>query len=117
LAIVSLAIGWHTGPVTDVVGLVVALVVMGFLALLLRWAYGSARMPGPAPEGKSTDFGLLHEVAVVGSAGEANALRAVLSDANIRSTVANVGRGRVRVLVFAADLERARALVGPGTLP
>jgi hypothetical protein len=39
----------------------------------------------------------------------------VLSDANIRSTTADGGRGRVRVLVFAADLEHARALVGPGT--
>ena len=43
-----------------------------------------------------------------------DALRAVLSDANIRSTTADAGRGRVRVLVFAADLEQARALVGPG---
>jgi hypothetical protein len=101
--------------VTGVVGPVVALLVVAFLALVLRWAFGVSRMPGPVPDGKSTDFGLLHEVAIAGSAGEANALRAVLSDANIRSTTADAGRGRVRVLVFAADLEQAKALVGPGT--
>lgn len=71
-------------------------------------------MPGPAPDGRSADFGLLQNVAVATSAGEANALRALLSDAGIRSTTADAGRGRVRVLVFAADVERARALVGPG---
>jgi hypothetical protein len=102
--------------VTDVLGPIVALLVVAFLALVLRWAFGSARMPGPSPEGKSTDFGLLHEVATATSAGEANALRAVLSDANIRSTVDNVGRGRVRVLVFATDVQQARALVGPGSM-
>jgi hypothetical protein len=105
---------WHTRAVTDVVGPIVALVVVAFLALLLRWAFGSARMPGPAPDGRSSDFGLLQNVAVATSAGEANALRAVLSDAGIRSTTVDAGRGRVRVLVFAADVDRARALVGPG---
>ncbi|WP_205752138.1 hypothetical protein [Cryptosporangium phraense] len=100
---------------TGVVAPIVALLVVAFLALLLRWTYGTQRVVGPRPDGKSTDYGLLHEVAVAPSRGEANALRAVLSDANIRSTTAEAGRGRVRVLVFAADVEQARALVGPGT--
>ena len=94
--------------------LIVAFVVVAFLAVLLRWTFGSTRVAGPAPDGKTSDFGLLHEVAVANSAGEANALRALLSDANIRSTTTEAGRGKVRVLVFAADLEQARALVGPG---
>ena len=110
-----MANGWHTGAVTDVIGPIIALVVVAFLALLLRWAFGSAGMPGPAPDGPSSDFGLLQNVAVAPSAGEANALRAVLSDAGIRSTTVGAGRGRVRVLVFAADVDRAKALVGPGT--
>jgi hypothetical protein len=101
--------------VTGVVAFVVAFGVVAFLAVLLRWTFGTARVPGPSPDGKSSDYGLLHEVAVAPNAGEANALRAVLSDANIRSTTADAGRGRVRVLVFAADLDMARALVGPGT--
>jgi hypothetical protein len=107
--------GWHTGRVTGVVGPIVALLVVAFLALLLRWTFGSAGMPGPVPDGKGSDFGLLENVALAHSAGEANALRAVLSDAGIRSTTAVAGRGRVRVLVFAADSERAKALVGPGS--
>jgi hypothetical protein len=106
---------WHTGRVTGLVGPIVALLAVAFLALMLRWAFGPARMPGPAPDGTSSDFGLLHEVAIAASANEANALRAVLSDANIRSTTAKVSHGRVRVLVFAADVERARAVVGPGS--
>jgi len=114
-AVVSLASGWHTGGVTGVLALIVAFAVVALLALMLRWTYGTGRISGPSPDGTTSDFGLLHEVAVAGSAGEANALRAVLSDASIRSTTADAGRGRVRVLVFAADVERARALVGPGT--
>lgn len=94
---------------------VVAFSMVALLALMLRWTFGSARISGPVPDGKTSDYGLLHEVAVASSAGEANALRAVLSDAGIRSTTADAGRGRVRVLVFAADLEQARTLVGPGT--
>ena len=115
MAIVSLAPGWHTGTVTGFVALVVAFAVVAFLALMLRWTFGTARISGPVPDGKNSDYGLLHEVTVASSAGEANALRAVLSDSNIRSTTADAGRGRVRVLVFAADLEQARTLVGPGT--
>ncbi|WP_035857240.1 hypothetical protein [Cryptosporangium arvum] len=100
---------------TGFVAVMFAFVVVAFLVLMLRWTYGTGKVSGPAPDGKSSDFGLLHEVAVAASAGEANALRAVLSDANIRSTTSDAGRGRVRVLVFAADLQKARALVGPGT--
>lgn len=103
------------GVVTGVVGPIIALLVVAFLALILRWSFGSTQMPGPVPDRRGADFGLLHEVAVVGSVGEADTLRGVLSDAEIRSTTADAGWGRVRVLVFAADLELARALVGPGS--
>ena len=91
-------------------GPVIAFAVVAGLALFLRWAYRSdpSRRP-PA------DDGLLTRVATLSRRESALALRAVLSDANIRSTTADAGRGRVRVLVFAADLEQARALVGPGT--
>jgi len=93
-------------------GLLVAFLVVGLLALVLRWAYGSSRTPSP-PAGGDADFGLLREVAVVESPGEANALQAVLSDAGIRSTSGPAGRGRTRVMVFASDLDRARGVVGP----
>jgi hypothetical protein len=98
-------------------GPIVALVVVGLLTLVLRWAFGGSRMPGPAPDGRTGDFGLLRPVAEVRTADDANALRAVLSDAEIRSTIVAAEHGRVQVLVFAPDLERARRLVGPAPGP
>jgi hypothetical protein len=95
-------------------GPVVALGVVGLLMLVLRWAYGGTRVVGPRPDGPSDDYGLLQEVAVAESTQAANVLRAVLSDARIRSTMSADPGGRVRVMVFAGDLERARRLVGPG---
>lgn len=93
-----------------IVGPLVVLVVVGLLALALRWTYGSSK-PGQYRPAEPADFGLLREVAVVDSLDGANALQALLSDANIRSTSASAPNG-VRVLVFAADLDRARQLTG-----
>jgi hypothetical protein len=95
------------------VGPLVVVVVIGTLALVLRWTYGSSRAAPPPPVADDADYGLLREVTTVENLGEANALRAVLSDAGIRSTSARAGHGRIRVLVFAADLDRARQLAGP----
>jgi hypothetical protein len=94
-------------------GPLVALVAVAALALLLRWAYGSRSAPPAALQPESADFGLLREVAELDSEEGANALRALLSDAGIRSTKARNRRGGVRVMVFAADLDRARQLAGP----
>jgi hypothetical protein len=96
-----------------ILGPLVALVVTGVLALILRWAYGSSQSPPPPAPATAGDFGLLREVALVESEDGANALRALLSDAGIRSTNARVPGAGTRVLVFAADLDRARFLVGP----
>ena len=97
---------------TYIVGPLVALAVIGVLALVLRWAYGSSLAPRSTPQ-KAGDFGLLREVALVETQDGANALRALLSDAGIRSTSAKVPGAGTRVLVFATDLDRARSLVGP----
>jgi hypothetical protein len=95
-----------------VVGPLIVLVVVAGLALMLRWAYGSSRPALPAPD-EPADFGLLQELAVVDTDDTAHAVRALLSDAGIRSTRATTPGGHVRVLVFAADFDRARQLVGP----
>jgi hypothetical protein len=58
------------------------------------------------------DYGLLGVAAVVETADEAEQIRAVLADAGIRATVAEAPDGRVRVLVFEADVPRARRVVG-----
>jgi len=102
------------GSLTVVLYPLVAILVVGGLALVLRWTFGTSRpVPDLAPPGPDADFGLLSEVTTVPTRGEGNAVRAVLSDAGIRSTM-TVGRdGRARVLVFTAELDRARGVVGP----
>jgi hypothetical protein len=107
---VALAGGqWAVAPL-----IIVAVLVL--LALFMRWAFGSdsssrARRHAPAGEG------LLTLVATVSSRETALALRAVLSDAGIRSTVRHPSPHRVDVLVFPEDAARARALAAsfPGS--
>jgi hypothetical protein len=87
---------------------IIAVLVVAALALVTRWAfgpgYGRTRPRVPA------DAGLLAPVATVASRRTALALRAVLSDAGIRSTLRSPAPHRTDVLVFPEDAERARAL-------
>ncbi len=86
-------------------GPVIAFAVIAGLALFLRWAFrGEPRRRSPA------DDGLLTRVATLSRRDSALALRAVLSDAGIRSTVRFPGPHRAEVLVFPEDADRARAL-------
>ncbi len=87
----------------------VPFVVLGLLALFMRWAFGTGY--GRRPEAPSTaDEGLLTRVATLTRRESALALRAVLSDAGIRSTVRCPAPHRADVLVFPEDAARARAL-------
>ena len=91
------------------VGPAIAFVVLAVLALFMRWAfgtgYGRERRPGPPP-----DDGLLTLVATLSRRESALALRAVLSDAGIRSTIRFPAPHRADVLVFPEDAARARSL-------
>jgi hypothetical protein len=87
------------------VGPVVVFAVLAGLALFLRWAFDSGDRPRPP-----SDDGLLARVATTSSREAALALRAVLSDAEIRSTIRVPGPHRVEVLVFPEDAARARQL-------
>jgi hypothetical protein len=105
-------------------GPVVAIVVVCLLGVLMRWVFGSGRSragvtggsragaSAPPPAGRP-DHGLLRTVAEAPDRGAGSALRAVLSDAGIRSTLSVRRDGRVQVLVFADDEDRARRLVPP----
>jgi hypothetical protein len=100
-------------------GPVVAIVVVAALAMLSKWIFGSGRRRtaaarSPVPPGVQIDTGLLRSVAELPDRAAATALRAVLSEAGIRSTVGIRRDGRVQVLVFPDDEERARKLVPPG---
>jgi hypothetical protein len=100
------------------IGPVVAIVVVAALAMLSRWIFGTGRRRTAAgaavPPGVKIDTGLLRPVAELPDRGAATALRAVLSDAGIRSTIGVRRDGRVQVLVFPDDEDRARRLVPPG---
>ena len=95
-------------------GPIVAVVVICLLSVLLRWVFGTGRSRrGRAvrPTPRTDGYGLLHTVATVAGQPEANALRAVLSDAGIRSTTSARPDNQVDVLVFREDADRARQLL------
>jgi hypothetical protein len=92
------------GSLHFAVGPGIALLALGIIALFTRWAFGSgAAKPVRAEE-------LLTPVATLSRRESALALRAVLSDAGIRSTIRQPAAHRADVLVFPEDLARARAL-------
>ena len=87
------------------VGPVIAFTVVAGLALFLRWAFRSE-----PPRRPPADDGLLTRIATLSRRESAMALRAVLSEAGIRSTVRSAGAHRAEVLVFPEDADRARVL-------
>jgi hypothetical protein len=87
---------------------VIALVVLGLLALFMRWAFGTG-YGRQSPRPPAADELLTH-VATLTRRESAMALRAVLSDAGIRSTIRCPAAHRADVLVFPEDAERARAV-------
>jgi hypothetical protein len=103
------------GSLHYAVGPVIAVLALVGLGVFMRWAFGTGtgrRRPQPA------DDGLLAKVATLSRHESALALRAVLSDAGIRSTL-RPAEGRTVVLVFPEDADRARSLATsfPGPPP
>ena len=100
-----------------VVGPVLAIVVVALLGVAMRWIFGNggSRTAAAAAEarGGPVGHGLLRPVAELPDRAAGTAVRAVLSDAGIRSTLGVRKDGRVQVLVFADDLDAARRLVPP----
>jgi hypothetical protein len=90
----------------------VALLVVGLLALLLRWTFshGSSLVERPAAPGHEDEYGALVPVASPGSVVEAELLRLRLVDAGIRATLARTIDGP-RVMVFPEQARTARALL------
>lgn len=101
-----------------IMGPIIAIALIALLAVMARWVFGSGRQRTAArtlvPPSGSADHGLLRPVAELPDRAAGYALRAVLSDAGIRSTLGVRRDGRVQVLVFPVDEERARRLVPPG---
>lgn len=91
------------GPLT-------ALGALGVIVLICRWVFNTDHRQVPASLVREADFGLLRVVAVVRTIDDAEMLRAVLRREGIRGTVTPTTSG-FAVLVFAADVDRARELV------
>jgi hypothetical protein len=88
--------------------LIAAVAVIG-IVLFMRWAFGSG-YGRETPRSPAADDGLLTLIATLSRRESALALRAVLSDAGIRSTIRVPAPHRADVLVFPEDADRARAL-------
>ena len=99
------------GSLSYITGPVIAIVVMVLLVLFMRWAFGG-NSTGGMRRGRpmASDDGLLTRVATLSRRESALALRAVLSDAGIRSTIRFPAAHRAEVLVFPEDADRARML-------
>jgi hypothetical protein len=90
-------------------GPLIAAVAVITLAFFMRWAFGRGYGLEPPPAAPAEE-GLLTLIATLSRRESALALRAVLSDAGIRSTIRIPAAHRADVLVFPEDADRARAL-------
>jgi hypothetical protein len=109
----------EAGSLHYAVGPVVVVVVLALLGLFLRWAFGTGGSRRPTRP-RAADDGLLTKVATLSRRESALALRDVLSDAGIRSTLRFPAPDRTVVLVFPEDAPRARELATsftPGESP
>lgn len=90
----------------------VALVLVGVLALALRWTFarGKSVVAPRARPGAADDYGMLVVVSAPATFVEAEVNRAKLVDAGVRATLAPTTDGP-RVLVFPGDLERAKGVL------
>jgi hypothetical protein len=93
-------------------GPMVAMLTIAVLVVVLhRGLQRDVETPAPiAPT--PDDYGLLASAAVVRTLADAALIREHLHSAGIRATLATAPDGRIRVLVFADEVNRARRVVG-----
>ena len=106
----------EAGSVSYAIGPIIAIAVVVLLGAFLRWTFGGdeRRSRDLAPP---VDDGLLTRIATLSRRESALALRAVLSDAGIRSTLRSSAPGRTTILVFPEDAPRARELAATFSPP
>jgi hypothetical protein len=94
------------------VGPTIAFIVVGLLALVLRWAFshGSSIVAKRPRAGTADEYGLLVPVASPPTFVEGEILRRTLEDAGIKVTVTETLDGP-RLMVFPEDADRARELI------
>jgi hypothetical protein len=94
----------------------IAIGVVLVLALVLRWVFRPSRprrMQRPPDASDSPDLGLLTVIVSGVERSAALRRRAVLGEAGIRSSMSRRRDGTLDVLVFHADADAARILLGP----
>lgn len=97
--------------------IVTALITIGLLALIMRWVFRpsrpNARPKRPVDATDAENLGLLTVVLSGVNRQDALEQRATLSAAGIRSSTSSRRDGTLDVLVFRADVDRARIVLGP----
>ena len=103
-----------SNPYSFLFGPFVALVVVGVLALLLRWAFsrGGSLVERTPRAGTSDEYGLLVPVAAPEDYASGELLRRRLEDHGVRAMLTTTSEGP-RVMVFPDDADRARLIVRP----
>jgi hypothetical protein len=96
-------------------GPIVAGVLVGVFALILRWAFrrGSSVVAAPPRPGAADDYGLLVPVAFPSTYVEGELLRRRLEDGGVRANLASTLDGP-RVLVWPQDEAQARQVLAGG---
>jgi hypothetical protein len=100
------------GSYSYLYGPLMALVAIGVLVLVLRWAFGkgSSVVERPPRAGTPDQYGLLDAVASPGTYIEAEILRQRLETEGIKATVPMTNDGP-RVMVWPRDRDRAAAVL------
>jgi hypothetical protein len=96
-------------------GPIVAVVLVGVFALLLRWAFrrGTSVVAAPPRRGPDDDYGLLVAVASPANYVEGEVLRRRLEAQGVRANLASTLDGP-RVMVWPVDEDRARQVLATG---
>lgn len=96
-------------------GPLVAIVLVGVFALILRWAFrrGASVIAAPVRPGGAAEYGLLVAVAAPATYVEGEILRRRLEERGVRANLASTLDGP-RLMVWPADETRARKLLTSG---
>lgn len=105
--------GW--GSYAFVAGPLTGLAVIGFLALVLRWAFsrGASVVARPARPGAPTDYGMLVPVSAPADSAQADRVVAYLAARGIRAVSVPTTEG-LRTMVFRDDELKAHTLLTLG---
>lgn len=100
----------------DWIALITSVVVVGVLALLLRWAYGGRRTSVVARlpmSGGAEEYGLMVSIASPGTFIEGEVSRQRLVDAGIKAQLVSTTEG-ARLMVLREHEAEARRLLSAG---